>query len=171
MSEAFADMLLVGGKTNSLGRTDEVIKAVMEDKSLLEELYQCMFAEDAWVKMRASDAFEKVCREHPEWVDKYIDRVQQDLSGDQQASIQWHIAQIYGEVKLSDSQRQKAINWLEDKISTTDVDWIVSGNCMNTLIEFTKQGYFDAGRMKQLLEVQSHHKSKAVRRRAAKLAF
>ena len=72
MKDTFVEILAVGGKTNSLGRTEEVIQAVLRDNNLLEELYKCVFNDDAWVRMRAIDAFEKICREHPDWITQYI---------------------------------------------------------------------------------------------------
>jgi hypothetical protein len=60
-------MLTVGGKSNALGRTNEVIEIVLLDKSRLDELYKCLFEADAWVRMRAGDALEKICRHCPEW--------------------------------------------------------------------------------------------------------
>ena len=96
MKEKFADALTLGGKSNSLGRAGEVVDTVLGDKSRLGELYDCLFLEDAWVRMRAADALEKVCRVHPEWIESYIDRFEDELAISDQPSIQWHLAQIYG---------------------------------------------------------------------------
>lgn len=168
MKEAFADVLAVG-KPNSLGRTDEVIEAVLQDKSKLDELYSCMFNEDAWVRMRAADALEKVCRQHPEWLLRYIDKFQAELATSNQPSIQWHLAQIYGQVDLSPEQKQKAIRWLENLVSTVEVDWIVAANAMDTLVQFAKDGSVPEKKVISLLQVQQGHKSNAVVRRADKL--
>lgn len=162
-------MLIVGGHTNSLGRVDEVIAIVLHDKTRLEELYNTMFDPDAWVRMRAADALEKICREHPDWLVPYIDRFASDLASSTQPSIQWHIAQIYKEVSLTSEQRSFAINWLKKLLATTQVDWIVAANAMETLAYFTQQGAFPADELVALLKVQQHHKSNAVIKRADKL--
>lgn len=165
--ENFSEVLLAGGKMNSLGRAEEVVLAVLADKSLMEELYLCMFHEDAWVRMRAADAFEKVCRAHPEWIEGYIDRLQNELSGnEQQASIKWHIAEIYQQVKLNDTQKRYAIDWLSRTLSSSTVDWIVSANCMKTLAEFTTKGDFPRNKLIELLKIQQTHKSKSVVKKA-----
>ena len=104
MNEHFVEMLTVGGKTNSLGRTSEVITLVLNDKIRLNELYECLFDEDAWVRMRAADALEKICREQPEWLEPFIDKIQISLFRSTQASIQWHLAQIYRKVSLTKKQ-------------------------------------------------------------------
>lgn len=169
MKESFKDILTFG-KPNSLGRLNEVIEIVLSDKSNLEELYHSIFDDNPWVRMRAVDAFEKVCRVHPEWIVPYIDRIQEELSSDQQPSINWHIAQIYKQVELSDKQKDRALTWLKKLISTKNVDWIVSANCMETLAYFTNKGDFDKNELKKLLSVQTTHKSNAVVKKANKIA-
>jgi hypothetical protein len=80
MAENFADMLIVGDKSNSLGRVSEVIEHVLNDPERLEELYSCLFNEDARVRMRAADALEKICRQHSDWLEAFIDRFPNDLA-------------------------------------------------------------------------------------------
>lgn len=169
MTEHFVEMLMDGGHRNSLGRVNEIIENVLRDRSRLDELYGCLFNEDAWVRMRAADAIEKICRKHPDWLLPYVDRFQDELSASAQPSIQWHLAQIYEQVSLTDEQKQIAQNWLKTLLSTKDIDWIVAANAMDTLVKFTKEGSFPADEMARLLEIQQHHKSNAVIRRATKL--
>jgi hypothetical protein len=169
MSESFAVMLAVGGKSNSLGRVNEVIELVLHEESRLGELYNCLFDEDAWVRMRAADAFEKVCREHPDWLLPYIDRFPDELATSSQPSIQWHLAQIYGEVDLTDEQKRFALQWLQQLLSTTEVDWIVAARAMDTLLQFTKDGSFSESKLIVLLKIQEQHKSKAVVKHTNKL--
>jgi len=157
-----------GGHANSLGRVNEVIKIVLGDKSRLDELYGCLFEEDTWVRMRAADALEKICREQPDWLLPYIDKFQAELASTTQPSIQWHMAQIYEQVELTDKQRERAVEWLEARLSTKDADWIVAANAMDALVGFTRSGHFPAQRMVELLNVQRHHKSNAVIKRADK---
>lgn len=169
MNQPFALMLTVGGKSNSLGKTADVIERVIEEPERLHELYACLFDSDAWVRMRAADALEKICRDKPAWIEPLIDRLQAELSDSTQASIQWHMAQIYRIVCLSDKQFAKACSWLEDKLSTPNIDWIVSANAMDTLMQFTEAGTYAKSKLEPLIEVQLHHKSKSVVRRAKKL--
>jgi len=169
MTGSFETLLLVGGKSNSLGKVDEVIRMVLADKSLLKELYGCMFHVDPWVRMRAADAFEKVCRKHPEWIEPYVDRIQEELSGpDQQASIQWHLAEIYRQVTLTSEQKQHALNWLVGRLSSIDVDWIVAANTMTALAYFVEKGDFSKEKLLGLLKIQLDHKSKSVVKKATK---
>lgn len=160
---------MVGGKTNLLGRSAEVLRLVLDDASLLDELYECMFDEDAWVRMRAADTIEKVCREHPEWIEKYVNRFIDDFSSNTQASIQWHLAQIYRQVALTDIQKRQIILWLENLLATTEIDWIVAANAMDTLAQFTSDGAYPRNKLMPLLDIQSHHRSKSVVKRAARM--
>lgn len=169
MNETFAGMLAEDGKKNSLGRVNDVIEVVLGDKTRLEELYRTISHDDAWVRMRAIDAFEKICREHPEWIKPFIVRIQNELSQSTQASIQWHIAQIYTQIELTDSQKNKAIDWLKEQIASTEVDWIVSANCMDGLAHFVRNGDARKSDLIMVAEVQLGHKSNAVTKRAQKL--
>lgn len=161
-------MLVVGGKTNSLGRVNEVIDTVLRDKKRLDELYGCLFADDAWVRMRAADALEKICRQQPSWLSPFIDRIQADFAETTQPSLQWHIAQIYAQIPLTQPQKTRAIAWLRKLIATKDADWIVSANAMETLAQFTDDGSVSYEDFIALVKTQQRHKSPAVVKRADK---
>lgn len=162
-------MLTTGGKTNSLGEVTSVIAIVLEDKSRLTELYDCLFNQDAWVRMRAADAIEKICRAYPEWLTPYIDRFNENLADSTQPSILWHLAEMYGELELTDAQKSFAITWLKQQLSSKDIDWIVASNAMGTLVQFVNDGSVSKAEALPLLEVQLQHKSNAIKKRAAKM--
>lgn len=169
MKESFAEILAVGGKSNSLGRTNEVIELVLADNSKLEDLYSCVFNEDAWIRMRAIDAIEKIGRQHPEWLASYIDKFQTVLDSSTQPSILWHLAQMYRQLELTEKQKDKVITWLHEQLSNVNVDWIVSANAMKTLVQFTLDGYVKKIDAISLIENQLNHKSNTVVRLAKKL--
>jgi hypothetical protein len=168
VNEAFSKMLAVGGKSNSLGRVDEVIHLVLHDPQRLDELYHCLFEEDAWRRMRAADALEKICRQQPKLLLPYVDRFPDELCTSSQPSVQWHVAQMYREIQLTTEQKRFAIDWLKHLLSNKNIDWIVAANAMETLIQFTKDGSFEAAEMISLLKIQQNHKSSAVTKRADK---
>lgn len=169
MTEPFAQVLTVGKHANSLGHAAEVVEAVLQDHSRLPELYDCLFDTDAWVRMRAADSLEKICRQHPDWLLPYIDKFTHDLADNTQPSIQWHLAQIYSQVELTDMQRRFVLQWLTSLLSRNDIDWIVSANAMDTLALFAKQGFYARDDLVRLLKIQQTHKSNAVIKRATKL--
>jgi hypothetical protein len=169
VDEAFAAVLAVGGASNSLGRTDEVVAAVVGDRRRLEELYGCLSEDDAWLRMRAADALEKVCRQHPDWLEPYVDRLLDHAGASSQASVRWHTAQILRQVDLTAEQARVAAAWLERVLATADVDWIVAAQAMETLVRFADDGAVPAERAARLLEVQRGHRSPSVVRRAERL--
>lgn len=164
--EQFEEILMAGGHSNSLGRASEVLEAVRNDRSRLDELFDCVFADDAWVRMRAIDSFEKIIKDNPEWVGAYLDRMLSELTRSAQPSIQWHLAQIFAEVTLTDEQRREAISWLKHTIITTDVDWIVSVNVMKALLYFYRNEFVAASDIRPLFKIQEGHASKSVRKKA-----
>jgi len=167
--ESYKSILTVGGKTNSLGRAQEVIDDVYRKPTRLDELFECIYADDAWVRMRAIDSFEKIARDKPQWIEPYIERILTELTKSSQPSVQWHLAQLFCEVELTDKQRQQAIMWLREKIATVGVDWIVSVNTMKSLVYFYNEGFVAAEQLRELLRIQEEHSSKSVRKKA--LAF
>jgi hypothetical protein len=116
--------------------------------------------------MRAADCLEKVCRVHPDWIESYVGRILNDLTISKQPSIQWHLAQIFAQVSLSDGQKKRAIDWLKELLSVKDVDWIVSANTMKTLVQFHRDGLVTRYELVPLFELQQQHKSNTIRKKA-----
>ena len=161
-------MLAVGGHRNSLGRAGELVELLRHDPARVEELFACISDDDAWVRMRAVDAFEKVVSAWPQVGLPFVDRILGDLAYREQPSVQWHVAQLLAELDLTSSQRRRAVAWLQQRIATTDVDWIVASNAMKTLLEFGRSGHVAAADLRPLFQVQMDHPSATVRRNAGK---
>src|SRR3954451_21421687 len=151
-------MLAAGGKANSLGRVDEVIGLVLSDQSRLDELYRCLFDPDAWVRMRAADALEKICRDRPDWLLPYVDRFPGELAVSSQPSIQWHLAQIYRQAALPKAPQAVAVGWLGHLLSDPVVDWIVAALAMDTLVHFVREGAVPSADVGPVLAVQHRHR-------------
>jgi len=165
--EPYEDVLTSGGKTNSLGRADEVIADVYANPTRLDELFECISADDPWVRMRAIDSFEKIIKSKPEWVQPYLGRIFGHLTRSPQPSVQWHLAQLFSEVTLTNEQQKSAIDWLKARLRTTDIDWIVSVNIMRALVYFYRNGLVAARDLRPLFTTQEGHSSKTVRKKAA----
>lgn len=169
MQETFGTMLAVGGKSNSLGRANEVLTTVLNDASKLNELYLCVLHEDAWVRMRAIDTLEKLCRVHPQWLEPYVDRLLHEVAAIDQASIQWHLAELFREIDLAPQQRRQAIAIMKRNIASNSADWIVASNTMDTLAQFVMDGMLPVAELIPLLELQQSHHSNAVVKRATRI--
>jgi len=129
--------ILTGGNPRSLERTEEVVTLVLGNSTRLNELHACLLEDDQIIRMRASDALEKVCRQQPEWLQPYIPQLLTEIALIDQPSVQWHLAQILGEVELTPQQRVAARDILKRNLAEKK-DWIVVNYSMETLAKLSK---------------------------------
>ncbi len=131
--------MLTGGHPNSLGNTVEVVNLILDDKAKLEDLYQCYFSEDEVVRLRVSNAMKRICKEHPDWLVPYIDKLLTDISKINQASTQWTLAQLFLwlEDSMTEPQLEKAKEILKNNLEKSD-DWIVQNTTIETLSTWAK---------------------------------
>lgn len=134
----FAEMLR-GGHPNSLGRTVEVVEAVLADPTQLEQLYGCYFDGDETVRLRTSNAMKRLWRQQPDWFRPYFDRFYGEVAGLTQPSTRWTLAQMALELAplFNDAQRQRAAAVLKDNLTAYD-DWIVLSQTLKTLGAWAK---------------------------------
>ena len=78
-----------------------VIETVLNDHARASELFECIKDQDEYVRMRASDALEKVCRFDSSIVQPLKTRVLNEMSLIDQPSVQWHYAQIVDRLQLN----------------------------------------------------------------------
>ena len=109
---------LSGGDRRSIGRADEVAAEVAEDLELFAALMEAVEHQDDVVRMRASDALEKVTRAKPDLLCGYECHILNTLAQSPQQEVRWHMAQIIPRLRLSAERRQHAVNiltgYLED---------------------------------------------------------
>jgi hypothetical protein len=162
------EALLTGGDPRSLRNADIVVDAASRQPERLEELVQCVFSADDIVRMRASDALEKVCRSHPRLVQRFVPRLLGEMSQIGQASVQWHLAQILAEVPLDEGQQARAITVLEHNLDTSG-DWIVTNCTLEALGVFARTSPAVRARLVERLHRCQHSHYKSVAARARKL--
>ncbi len=160
--------VLAEGKPNSLGRTNEVIAAVLADRRRLAELINCLAADDAHLRLRAGDALEKICRQHPEWVKAKLARLYTTMGRRDQPSLQWHFAQILATVPLAPREQQRARRWLWRTYQRSN-DWIVLSDVLTALCQFAEHAPRMKPRLRQALRETQADPRPAVSRRATKL--
>lgn len=161
--------MLTGGHHNSLGRTAEVVDAVVADGSRLDELFACLDVADELVRLRAGDALEKVCRERPEWFVPRVDQVLDDMGAIEQPSVQWHAAQILAHLRdeLSAAQEARAVALLQRQL-TRSRDWIVLNVTMDVLTDWSEDDGELAAWLAPELERLTGDQRKSVASRARK---
>ncbi len=135
MPEPFTEML-TGGHHNSLGRAEEVVGIVSADRARLDELFACLEEPDELVRMRAGDALEKVCREHPAWFVPHVEALLGEVGEIEQPSVQWHVAQMLDHLRgdLSDEQARRATELCKRNLTESN-DWIVLNVTMDVLAD------------------------------------
>jgi len=127
---------LVGGPKRELHNAG-VVSAVLAEPSRVGELFDCALDPDEYVRMRAADALEKVCHQDPAIVAPICGRVLAELAASDQPSVQWHVAQILGQVPLDGRQRWRAVQVVRRYLETSG-DWIVLSHSMDTLAGFAE---------------------------------
>lgn len=162
------ETILSGGNPRSLGRTEEVVELVLANITKFDELFQLLFSTDEIIRMRASDALEKICRQHPEWLELYKEVLLGDIPMIRQASVQWHLAQILSEINLTVAETQLATTILKNNLESTN-DWIVENLSLESLASFTRRGSFDADEFISILNLHSNSRHKSVVSRVNKL--
>lgn len=169
MSESF-EAMLTGGHPNSLGRTLEVVDCVLADRRQLHELYCCYDSDDEVVRLRTSNAIKRICKEKPDWLVPYIDKLINRTSLIDQASTQWTLATLFQllQSSMNQSQRIKAIGVLKRNLESHD-DWIVLNNTMQVLAEWDESDNELMTWLKPQLQRLHVDKRKSVSRRAGKL--
>ncbi|MEM6626342.1 MAG: hypothetical protein AAGB25_04600 [Pseudomonadota bacterium] len=134
--EAFESML-TGGHPNSLGRTIEVVDAVLADPSRFDELFDCYSSADEVVRLRVSNAMKRVEAERRDLLVPHIDRFIAEIGALDQASAQWTLAQLFARLRdeMREDQRLAALEIMKRNLAIHD-DWIVLKSTMQTLADW-----------------------------------
>jgi hypothetical protein len=125
---------MFGGNKRKLNN-QPIIDTVLHDPVRVGELFECVIDEDEYVRMRASDALEKVCRSDPSIVQPLKTRVLNEMSAIDQPGVQWHYAQIVDKLQLNPQETAKVIRKLQYNFETYD-DWITRNITMEVLGDF-----------------------------------
>ncbi len=160
--------MLAGGNPRTLKGVEDVIAKVTKTPELLDELFTCLFVDDEIVRLRASDALEKICVMYPDWFVKYVPHLLNKVSKIRQPSVQWHLAQMLAVIPLTKFQQLKAIDILVSNLETMD-DWIVTNLTLESLAHFTRIGIFDVNKMVEILNKYEYDKHKSVVSRTKKI--
>ena len=160
--------ILIGGEPRTLHGVTDVLAGLRGDPSRIGELIDCCSAADAVVRMRAADALEKFARERPELLASLVDRLDAELAASTQPSIQWHLAQLWGQVPLTPAQRARATQWLLQTLDEAD-DWIVLTSAMSALATLAAADTSLRPALRERLQRHSHSRLPAVAKRAGRL--
>ena len=137
MAETFESMLM-GGHPNSLGRTVEVVDAVLAAPARFGELFECYRSEDEVVRLRVSNAIKRVEAERHDLLVPFIARFIDEIGALDQPSAQWTLAQLFQRLwaDMDEQQRDAAKAIVKRNLATHD-DWIVLNASMDALREWS----------------------------------
>lgn len=168
MGKVVIAKVLSGGDPRSLGRTEDVVRLVLRSPRRIGELFECQFVDDEVVRMRASDALEKVCQARPDLLEPFTRRLLDEVATIDQPSVQWHLAQILAALPLAGSDRRRAIAVLKRNLARSD-DWIVINLTLEALASFAQTSPKLRKTLVNLLREYVHDPRKSVAKRANKL--
>lgn len=159
---------LTGGDPRSLGNTELVVLHVLDHPQQLDELFACLFQEDEVIRMRASDALEKICRVHPDWCEPLKKDLFTRVSKIKQPSVQWHFAQIMSQISLTSAEQKRAVTIMKDNLDSSD-DWIVQNLTLESLAVFARKKVLDDQEYIDMLIRFKDSDHKSVAKRCEKL--
>ncbi len=168
MADAFETMLS-GGHPNSLGRTEDVVEAVLADPDRLAELYACYGSKDEVVRLRVSSAMKRVQVARPDLIVPYFDRLIDEIGQLDQASAQWTLAILFreGATEMTEAQFEKARALVQRNLAEHD-DWIVLNTSIDVLSGWARDDAGLAVWLRPHLERLSRDTRKSVAGRAKK---
>lgn len=110
---------LYGGDLRSEGRAEEAALEIINDPSLLADLTEGLHSDDKVIRGRTCMTMEVISREHPDLLVGTIPQMMELASTDKVSQVRWHIAEVFGNVPISDDDTEQIIpilfEYLDDK--------------------------------------------------------
>ena len=145
------------------------MSVVLAQPQRLDELIHCIVdSNNEIVRMRASDALEKICRARPALLQPHATVLLGEMSTIDQPSVRWHVAQMLGHIKLSPRQRERAAALLRKNLDESS-DWIVLNHSLDTMAVLARQDPQLVPDLHGYLRRYEHSSYKSLSSRARKL--
>ena len=158
---------LAGGDRRSLGAAEAVASEVLRHNERFSELFDAMAHDDAVVRMRASDAVEKLTRARPDLLVPFRKRLIDEIGEIDQHEVRWHVAQMLARIRLDAKDRSRAIALLERYLK--DDSAIVVASAMSAIGDFCLEDHHLRRRMTPVLERLMNSGSPALQARGKKV--
>ena len=161
------EKLLSVGDLRTTGKSGEVVKLVLSNPMLFEDVVNAILTDDPGIRMRAFDAAEKITQRHSEWLHPYKKLFLEKISKINQQEVRWHTAQMLPRIKLTKTERKRVfdllLTYLEDKSR------IVKTSTMQALADIAIQDNAYLNQVQKLLSNMMVEGSPAMKARAKKL--
>lgn len=160
--------VLSGGDLRSVGHVDEVVAYVGNDPDRFSELMTGLTDARPVVRMRSTDAIEKVTRRHPELLQAHQVSLFQQLQIATQQEVRWHLAQLMPRLTWTGDEASGIVHVLTDWIDT-ETSNIVIVNSLQAMFDLSAVHPQHRDELEALLESQLETGSPAVKSRSKKL--
>lgn len=159
--------MLEEGDLRSVGRVSEILNLVADQPKIFHDLIRAMAHSDPGVRMRASDAVEKISRTTPDYLQPHKAFLINQVSLSDQQEVRWHLAQIIPRLALSPEERSEVA---EDLFAfLDDPSKIVQTNALQALVDLAWEDDGLFPRVRDAVERLAVEGSPAVSNRAGKL--
>jgi hypothetical protein len=132
------DDLLKGGDLRTIGRANEVVKAV-NDQNDFDTLFRGLFHQDRKVVMRTADAIEKITLAKPAFLSNHKKEILELCTVAKHIELKWHLALMASRLTLTAAERetiwQRLTEWARDKKESR----IVRVNSVQGLFDLLRQ--------------------------------
>lgn len=160
---------LKGGDLRSIGKANEVIRAVFDNPKLFKEVFEGMTDSDPVIRMRSADVTEKVSKKHPEYLQPFKTRLINEVAKIPQQEVRWHVAKMFSYLKLTPTEKDKITGYLFSWISSDDKSKIVKVMSLQTLTDFAMRDKKLQGKVIKKLREVIRDGSPAIKSRSKKL--
>jgi hypothetical protein len=128
---------LEGGDRRSIRGVPEVVDQVLADPGLFPALFDGMSNLDPLIRMRSSDAIEKITASRPEYLVPYKKRLIQLAAASEQQEVRWHLAQLLSRLEFNGLERRRVMEIMSEYLK--DKSKIVKTFSMQTLADIAAQ--------------------------------
>jgi HEAT repeat protein len=127
---------LKGTDRRSIGKAEVIVREVLDDPDLFDELFKGMLHDDPVVRMRAADAVEKITRERPHLLQSHKKKLFDDVAVIDQQEIRWHVAQMFPRLTLTEPEQNHFVEILFGYLNNKSK--IVVTNAMQALADLAE---------------------------------
>ncbi len=123
---------LRGGDLRSVGKANSIALQI-KDQNDFNELFECLYAADRVVKMRAADAIEKCSQPRPDLLHPHKKEILHFLEMPTGIEFRWHMAQLLSRLSLTEDELNFVSNTLTSWMMNKAESRIVRVNALESL--------------------------------------
>ena len=165
MSKLLAE--LSGGDRRSIGKSNLVVRKVLDEPTHFAAIIDGLSNEDAVVRMRCADVAEKVSAVHPHWLSSHKSTLLDLAAKSTEQELRWHLAQMLPRLNLDRKELLKSVEIMQVYLS--DRSNIVKTFAMQALADFAINDVILKRKLLPQFEGYAQNGSPSMRARARKL--